>query len=331
MLLSAVPFEPELFVAYQQETVADKSRLVTSGIMQTNAEIQGEFAKGGRTVDLPFFGDLSGDSQILSDVSGLTADTLGGGVQRGVRHMRGKGWKSSDLAAELAGSDPMQAIARRTGAYWTREMQKFLVNSLKGLYASGGPLNTSHVAGSTATALSQSAIIDGFAQLGDSGEELSMIIMSSEPFYALAKMDLIIPGGSTSQIDSRVSAQRPEFGTFMGRPVLVDDGMPVDAGAGTGGGSGKDVHKIYLFAPGAFLYAMAPARVPVETDRVADKGIDILYNRLHMLVHPNGIDWTGTPAGNSPSYAELATGTNWTKAFTEDKNIKMIQLSAYIA
>lgn len=327
MLLAGVPFIPELFLGYQQEELQDRNVLVTSGLLATNGAIQMEFEKGGKLIDLPFFGDLSGDSEVLNDTTGLTAATLSGNKMIGVRNMRGRAWKASDLAAELAGSDPMQAIARSTGRYWVRDMQKILVNAMKGLFATGGPLVTSHSAGGTSTQLSSSAMVDAIAKLGDAGEELTGVFMHSRTFYALMKQDLIIPASTTAQIDTRLSVERLEKGTYLGRPVYVDDTLPVDVGAGTGS---TDVLHTYFFGPGAFAYATAPAKTPLETDRDSLKGIDFLINRTHYLVHPNGISWTGTATGNSPTNAELATGTNWTKVFTDDRNIRITRLRAYI-
>lgn len=327
MLLAGVPFIPQLFLEYQQEEIQDRNALVTSGLMVTNDAIQAEFAKGGKTIDLPFFGDLTGDSQILDDTTGLVADAIGGDVQTGVRNVRGKAWKSSDLAGELAGSDPMQAIARRTGQYWVRDMQKTLVSTLKGMFISGGPLATSHAVGGTSTQLTQSAMVSGIARLGDAGQELTGIVMRSPVYYALMNLDLIVPATSTSQLDTRLSAQRLELGTYLGRPVFVDDTLPVDVGAGTGT---TDVHHTYFFGPGAFAYATAPAKSPVETDRDSLKGIDYLINRTHYMIHPNGISWTGNAAGNSPTNAELATGANWDKVFTDNRNIRVTQLRAFV-
>lgn len=327
MLLAGVPFIPQLFLEYQQEEIQDRNQLVNSGLMVTNDAIQAEFAKGGKTIDLPFFGDLSGDSEILDDVTGLTPSVLAGDLQTGVRNVRGRAWSASDLAGELAGSDPMQAIARRTGQYWVRDMQKTMISVLRGMFASGGPLATSHAVGGNSTQLSQSAMVSGIAKLGDAGQELTGIVMRSQVYYALMNLDLIVPASSTSQLDSRLSRERLELGTYLGRPVFLDDTLPVDAGAGTGS---KDVHYTYFFGPGAFAYATAPAKTPVETDRDTLKGVDFLINRTHYLVHPNGISWTGNAAGNSPTNAELATGANWSKVFLDDRNIRLTLLRSFV-
>lgn len=327
MLLAGVPLIPELFLEYQQEEIKDKNALVTSGLMVTNAAIQAEFQKGGKTIDLPFFGDLSGDSEIDSDTEASTPTDIAGDLQVGVRNMRRKSWKSSDLAADLSGADPMQAIARSTGRYWIRDMQKTCVNVLQGIFGSGGPLAASHAVGGTSTQLSQSVMVDGIAKLGDAGDELTGIMMRSPVYYALMKMDLIVPSSNTSQIDTRLSAEALEKGTYLGRPVFVDDKLPVDIGAGTGG---TDVHHTYFFGPGAFAYATAPAKNPVETDRDKFLGIDYLINRTHYLVHPNGISWKGNAAKAAPSNAELATGSNWTKVFDDNRNIRITRMRCFV-
>lgn len=330
MLLAGVPLIPELFLGYQQEEIKDKNALVTSGLMVTNGAIQAEFQKGGKTIDLPFFGDLGGDSEIDSDTEASVPDDIGGDLQVGVRLMRRKSWKSSDLAADLAGSDPAQAIARSTGRYWIRDMQKSCTSILRGIFGTGGPLVTSHSVGGTDQLLSQSLMVAGIAKLGDAGDELTGVMMHSQVFYALMNLDLIVPASQTSQIDTRLSAESLERPTYLGRPIFVDDKLPFDVGAGTGGGNGKTVYSTYFFGPGAFAYATAPAKTPVETDRDKFLGIDFLINRTHYLVHPNGISWKGNAVKAAPSNTELATPANWAKVFDDDRNIRITRMLCYV-
>lgn len=328
MLLAGVPLIPELFLEYQQEEIRDKNALVTSGLMVTNAAIQAEFAKGGKTIDLPFYGDLTGDSEIDSDTVPSTPTQIAGNVQTGVRNGRRKSFQSSDLAADLSGSDPAQAIARSSGRYWIRDMQVVTRSILNGLFATGGPLATSHAVGGNSTALSAGLMVDGIARLGDAGDELTGVMMHSAIYYALMKLDLIVPSSSAAQIDTRLSEQALEKGTYLGRPVFVDDKLPFAAGAGP---AGATVYDTFFFGPGAFAYATAPPKNPVETDRDKFLGIDFLINRTHYLVHPNGISWVGNAAAAFPSNAELATPANWRKVFDDDRNIRITRMRSYIS
>lgn len=332
MLLANVPFIPELFLSYQQEINQNKSGFFRSGIVAMNDAVTAEFAKGGRTITIPHFNDLSGDSEILSDTTGLTAAVIGGNTQIGVRNLRGRAWQSSDLAAELAGDDPMFAIARRTGEYWVRDTQAVMISILKGVFGTGGPLASTHVAGGLGTELSGPVMIDAISTLGDAGQDLAACAMHSAPYYHLVKNDLIVPAQQTSQIDTRVSAERAEFGTYLGRPVIVDDTLPINAGASTGTGTaaGRDVYSIYFFAPGALVYSEILPKTPVETDRDVLRGIEVLVNRKEYMMHPVGLSWTGTAAGNAPTNGEFSTPGNWTKVFQDDRNIKMVELQAYI-
>jgi hypothetical protein len=327
MLLAGVPLIPELFFDYQQEEIRDKNALVTSGLMVTNAAIQAEFAKGGKTIDLPFYGDLTGDSEIDSDTVASNPADISGDIQVGVRNMRRKSWRSSDLAAALSGSDPSQAIARSTGRYWIRDMQVVVRNILNGLFATGGPLVSSHAVGGNSSQLSAGLMVDGIAKLGDAGDELTGVMMHSAVYYALMKLDLIVPASNTSQIDTRLSGQALEMDTYLGRPVFKDDRLPFTAGAGTGG---TTVYDTFFFGPGAFAYATAPAKTPVESDRDKFLGIDFLINRTHYLVHPNGLSWRGNAVAAAPSNAELAAPANWVKVFDDDRNIRITRMRCYI-
>jgi hypothetical protein len=36
-----------------------------------------------------------------------------------------------------------------------------------------------------------------------------------------------------------------------------------------------------------------------------------IYDRSRFIIHPNGMRWTGVPAGQSASNSEFATAGNW--------------------
>jgi hypothetical protein len=104
--------------------------------------------------------------------------------------------------------------------------------------------------------------------------------------------------------------------TYMGHYLLVDDNMPKSAG----------VYTTYIFGNGSIGFAQAPAKNPVEAGREALQGggLDYIVNRRHVVMHPRGIKWIGTPAGPTPTNTELATNTNWTRVW-ENKNVKIVK------
>lgn len=326
-LLADIDFVPELFLAYQQEVNQNQSAFFRSGIIAQNDLITQEFMKGGREIVIPFFSDLTGESEVLSDIIGLTPGGVSSERQTGIRNLRGRAWQSSDLAAELAGSDPLTAINQRTGEYWVRDIQATLIAQMVGLFDAGGPLAAGNAVGGASTQLTSTLLIRGIAKLGDAGSRLTALAMHSAPYYNLVEQDLIVPTTTTAQIDGRVSTEIAEFGTYLGRPVFVDDTLPVSIGTGTGG---TNVYTSYLFGQGAFAYAEIMPKASVETDRNVLKGIEVLVNRKEYLLHPVGMRFVGNVAGNSPTNAEYRNVGSYEQAFADKRNIRMVAIKSFI-
>jgi hypothetical protein len=68
-------------------------------------------ALGGQTVPMPFWQDLQGSDEVLSDLGALTTGKITATSDTAVIHNRGKAWSTNDLAGALAGSDPARQIA----------------------------------------------------------------------------------------------------------------------------------------------------------------------------------------------------------------------------
>ena len=83
-------------------------------------------------------------------------------------------------------------------------------------------------------------------------------------------------------------------------------------------GTGNGMYTSYLFAAGVIGRGEGTptSLTPVETDRDSLKSTDYLIHRRALVLHPQGMAWTGTPTGATPSNSELATGANWSKVAT---------------
>lgn len=93
---------------------------------------------------MPFWSDLTGDDEVLSDSGALTPGKITAGQDEAVILRRGRAWGANDLAAALAGDDPMGAIADLVASYWARMMQKALINTLTGVFASASMSGNVH-------------------------------------------------------------------------------------------------------------------------------------------------------------------------------------------
>ena len=309
---------PEIFTPYVIEKTAEKSRILTSGIAVANPRLNELVSGGGTTIQMPYWKDLSGADEVLSDQSPLTPGKIGADKDIAALLLRGKAWGANELAGALAGDDPMAAIGDRVADYWARQEQKMLVAVLTGAFAASSMSN--HVLDKSAASggIDGNMVLDAKQLLGDSADQLQAIMMHSAVFTELQKQNLI---EYTTTSDGYI-----KFPTYLGYQIITDDGMPVD----TSGASA--IYTTYLFAKGAIGRGEGTpvSLTSTETDRDSLAGEDFLINRRALVLHPMGVKWKGTPAGSTPSNSELATGSNWERVY-EDKNIGLIAIKHKIS
>ena len=333
---------PEVFTPYMQVLTEEKSRLIQSGLLSRSEALDNLLAGGGITFQVPSFRDLDNDEdRISSDTSVPFADadaSLPAGVARppdprkiqtqkeiAVRLNRNNSWSSTDLAAILAGTDPMQAIASRVAAYWTRRLQAAFIATWNGVIAdndandSGDYINDISGASFTdgVTNFSAEAFLDAAQTMGDSQEDLVAVAVHSVVYNRMQKNNLIdfIP-------DARGEINIP---TFLGREVIVDDGLPR-----TG-----SVYDTWLFGPGATQMGMGEPPQATEVDRKPGGGNgggqDVLYSRVMWTLHPSGHAWVGTagdggPANTGTANDDLDEAASWNRVYPERKQIKFARL-----
>lgn len=299
---------PEVFNPYVVQRTMQLSALFRSGIIANNQELDRLATSGGTTINMPYWEDLNGDDEVLSDDGALTPGKIVAGQDVAVLLMRGKAWSTNDLAKALSGSDPMAAIGDLVAEYWARRMQATTIKLLDGAFAAGNMtnkvLNISALEGNAAK-ITGETFLDALQLMGDAKDKLTGVVMHSATETQLRKNNLI-----QTELDS----DNKPVSLFMEKRVIIDDSLPVSAGTYT----------TYLFGQGALGLGNGAAPVPTETDRDSLAGDDILINRKHYILHPRGVKWIGTAAGSSPSNTELGTGTNWSKVY-EDKAIRIVK------
>lgn len=298
---------PEHFAPYVIERTTEKSRLFQSGIVAPVAELNIMGQEGGTTVTLPYWNDLQGRSQILSDTVPLVVKKITTNRDVAVLHARGDAWGANDLATALSGADPMGAIADLVADYWNRDMQAMLISTLEGAMKAI-PANVLDVSAvSNNQMINADTILDATQKLGDAKMGLTAMIMHSMTENVLVKQQLIEYALDMDGL--------PTIPMYMGKQVIVDDTMPVVNG----------VYTTYLFGRGAIGYGEGNPPNPVETGRDILQRDSILTNAKHFVLHPRGIAWVGTPAGVSPTNAELETQDNWSLRY-QQKNIRIVAL-----
>ena len=309
---------PEVFNPYVIERTAELSAFYQSGIIARNPELDRLASSGGKLINMPFWEDLSGNSQVLSDENALTVKKITGAKDVAPLLARGDAWSVNDLAKALSGDDPMAAIGDLVAAYWARDFQVTLINILNGVFgdtATKMDTNKHDISAlqGEAAVIDAKTAVDAIYKLGDNADKLTGFAMHSATVAKLTKDDLIetIPP----------SEGKPAVRTFLGKPVVVDDGLP----------NADGVFTTYIFGAGAFGWGEGGAPVPVETARDALAGDDILVHRRHFILHPRGVAFQNKDVtGATPSNTDLANYENWKRVY-EPKNVRIVQFKHRLA
>ena len=322
---------PEVFQPYFIEQTAVQSKLIRSGIIEFSNEFSTLANQGGTTVNMPFWTDLSGADEVLSDSGALTPAKISTSRDIAAIHNRGKAWSTNELSKWLSGSDPMAAIATRLVNYWDIKRQAQLLSTLTGVFlASDSSMDgnvsaihhTSGGAGATsaATSINADTFIDAKQLLGDRSTDLVAMFVHSQVEASLRKQNLV---------DSIPNAEGTAMlKMFQDVELIVDDTCP------TATVDSSVVYTSYMFARGAIAMGMADLNQPVEGGfgtnalefaRTPLSHTNTLIQRMRFLMHPRGVKFTSASvAGHSATNAELEGSTNWSRVF-EAKNVKIVQ------
>src|SRR3954467_1760645 len=109
---------PTEFEKYAIQRTAALSAFYQSGVVAADPEFDLLAAQGGLEAHLPFWNDLTGARQLLSDAAALVPQKIGADQDICRIHNDGQAWSVNMLAGLLAGSDPMNAILNLVGEYW---------------------------------------------------------------------------------------------------------------------------------------------------------------------------------------------------------------------
>ena len=317
---------PELFNPYVINRTMELSALVNSGIIVNSPEFDRLASEAARTHNMPFFEDLTGDSEETLEGKVMEAAKIGSNKDVSTTLLRQKMWAATNLSAALAGADPMKAIGDLVAGFWARDMQKELIALLAGIFGTYTPQDSDsattpmkdHILDLTtmkteaAKCISASAFIDACQLMGDAQGLLTDVAMHSATKAYLKKQNLIETERDSTDV---------EFETYQGRRVTVDDGCPVDG----------DVYTTYLFSQGAIALGNGNPVGHVATEMDRDKknggGIDYLINRKAYILHMRGVAYTGQKREHveTPTRAELKMAENW-KPVYEPKQLRVVAL-----
>lgn len=321
---------PEVYESYTAVNSPERTAFFEAGVAVQNGALTALANSGGNQVNIPFWKDLDAtvEPNLSSDnpASSATPQKTTADKQIGQMAYINQTYSAADLAGEIAGSSPMQHIRNRFGRYWQRQWQRRTIAAIVGILAdnaandSGDMINDIAIEdGNNAAAgnlFSRSAFTGAAFTLGDAFESTSALAVHSIVYKQMVDNDDIeyIP-------DSQGQLTIP---TFLGRRVIIDDGLPVEAGVTSG-----FKYTSILFGQGALGYGEGRPAVPVEVEREALQGdgggVEHLIERKSWLIHPFGFKVAATPGADSFSLTELNAAATWDRV-VERKNVPLAAL-----
>jgi len=283
-----------------------------------NADIK----DGGHFAKVPFYDQLTGDDEVVTDDTSLTPGKISTETDIGVVCHRGKAWASRDLAKILSGDDPMKEIAKQVSSFWGKKIANTLISVLNGVFdASAGALKDTHYkkTGADETAaviITATSVIAACALLGDAMDEFDAIIVHSKVYADMLRSQLVSFPERFGPDNVKINGDK---GTFLGLEIIVTDYCPVTAGAT----APYNLYTCYLVKKGCMYFGLQKD-IMTETDRDILAQKDVLATTIHFVPHLKLVKWGVTT--QNPTNTQLATATNWSKVADDDKFIGCVAL-----
>lgn len=317
---------PEVFGPYAANLATTTSKLITSSIVTLDGELSSKLSAGGATFNMPSWAapDMETEYQTPTDDGTIITPVKSAGINEiAVRLGGNEAYSSARLAAQLAGSNPQDALAMHIGGIMAGKRQTMLVNQLNGLFDTALAASVSDVAVedtaayTAATRFGSAVFIDALAPFSDMLGDNYSIVCHPDVYRAMMKEGLV-DNDTSSVTDGSASVK-----TYLGFPVVSDARCPKVAGATSG-----FKYTSYVAAPGAIRTGAGNVEVVVDVNELAGNGsgVENLIVRDSFGFHVGGTKWTGTAAGALPTAAELATGGNWAKVL----DTKLIPVAAIV-
>ena len=324
-------FNPQAFGAYVERIPnVTKSELAQSGAVGVNENARAALSNqtGSVYARVPYFGRISAaTSQNNDGASNISATTTTTYEQGFVVASRMDSWTERSFSKNVtSGVDFMDSVAAQIADYKAEVQQGILLKMLEGIF----DMNTT---GSTIEATSAKAFIENHTYdvtgvddghlaattlnsaiqqaCGDNMDAFKLVLMHSVVATNLENLNLM---RFLTYTDKNGITRDLNIGTWNGRVVLIDDGMPVEEVAASGDDPAYTKYTTYVLGEGAIVLDNIGDFVPYEMSRDPAKngGEDTLFVRDRYICGVEGLSFE-KPASLTVSAAnsDLADGDNW--------------------
>lgn len=329
-------FNPQAFGAYVNRIPnTTKTELAKSGAVGANEQARGALSNqtGALYARVPYFGRISGKTSQNNDGATNIDSTATTTYEQGfVVARRMDAWTERNFSTNItAGVNFMDNVAAQIADYKMEVKQAMLLAILSGVFGmstsagtavqktaakeflakhvydiSGKAGDEAMVGASTLNAAMQQAC-------GDNKSIFKLVIMHSAVATNLENLRLM---KYLTYTDADGIQRDLSIGTWNGRLVLIDDGMPTEevAADSAKGTAAYTKYTTYVLGEGSIVLDDIGDAVPYEMSRdpKTNGGQDTLYVRDGFICGAQGLSFE-KPASitASATNADLSTGANW--------------------
>lgn len=326
-------FNEQAFGAYVAKVPnTKKTELAKSGAVGSNEEARQALASqtGSLYARIPYYGRISGDTSQNNDGNTDIASSNTTTYEQGfVTASRMDSWTEKSFSKSItAGVDFMDNVGSQVSDYKFEVKQGMLLAILNGVY--GMTTTGTSVAAKAAKEFIEKHTYDitgntgddayvGAGTLnkaiqkacGDNKDIFKLAIMHSEVATNLENLKLF---KYLTYTDADGITRDLAIGTWNGRTVLVDDGMPTTDVAKTDDVDAYTAYTTYVLGEGSIVLDDIGDEHPYEMSRdpKTNGGQDTLYVRDRYICGVDGISFEKPSSITaSASNEDLSTGTNW--------------------
>lgn len=285
MTTRANVFVPEVMADAIGGAIAKLDALDGTGAVVISNDLP-ETARGGDTVNVPYFGHL-GEFEDRNEGQALTIASITSAAEQATVQRTGKAFEITNWAQKAAAGDPYAEAARQMAAGVRRKVDSAALaaalTSTLTLDKSSEPLAYAHFV----------QLLDLF---GDEQDDVVAFAVHSKILASIRQLE--DTSGRLLLVDAKSDAGRP---TILGRPVFVSDKHTVDP---TGGGAAPDIatYKSLALRRGAVAFWFNGAPI-VDTDKDILVDSKVASVNMYYAVHL----YTRTPGRTTPGAAVIET------------------------
>lgn len=327
---------PDIWIPGVAERQRTRLNLLTA-IAVSNPLLNEAATGGGDSVQIPFLKEPDFDDEIQVASTAPTVNKVTSARQVAAVCNRVASLGNDALAAGVSGTNQVAFALDAINGVRSRNRQRRLLNTLRGVFGNAAAPGAGAAAfkalrndifleaGNSATSanlFSSDAFIDTCSIFGDAIDKLESgqgaVVMHSTVHAAATKQNDI---ATIRDSDGKIVMR-----TYKGAPVFINDILT------RAGGTNGSVFETYIFLRGAVSTGDKPqsatvgdlASLLLKEDE--DTNDVTIYDRTRSIIHVQGTKWTGSPAGQSATNAELATEGNWSNVLQDNKNAGVICL-----